>query len=277
MTDFNNATQDPRISQNQNTDQDKKDRNQLVISYYTLRKYLGIMGLALPVIILIGSTIATKGTLESSISDYFHTPLRQFFTVSLSGISLFLIAYKGYNEIDRWLTNAAGVFGLLTTFVFTNFKDQSHLYGYVLATNDRKTIVDLSNLPGGPYEIIPSPVSNLQASLHITFAAIFFLLLAWMAFFQFTKAGKKGEKILYRVTGLIMPVTIIALIPGVIEKYEQFYIDHDLIFWGEFICLWSFGITWLVKGVSSQQRATRRKKRMDLKKIKQQVTVNESQ
>lgn len=261
MADSNNATQIPSAPQSQDPDQEKKDRNQLVISYYTLRKYLGIMGLALPLIILIGSTIATKGNLESSISDYFHTPLRQFFTVSLSGISLFLIAYKGYDAIDRWVTNAAGVFGLLTTFVFTNFKPQSDLYGYVLATNDRKTIVDLGNLPGGSYEIIPSPVSDLQSNLHLAFAATFFLLLAWMALFQFTKAGKKKEKRVYRITGLLMPITILALIPGVTEKYKKFYIEHDLIFWGEFICLWSFGIAWLVKGISSQQREIKRKRR----------------
>jgi len=232
-------------------DKGKKEKNELVISYLSLRKYLGILGILLPVILLVGSIIANNNFVEGAISDYFHTPLRQFFTVSLGGISLLLFAYKGYDNTDKWLTNIAGLFGLLTAFVYTSFKPHSALHGYTLVEKATRTIVPLD--PN--CEIIPVPVSSLQSTLHLVFAASFFLLLGFMSIKQFSKSGTPREKFVYRITGWIIIVTILLLAPVAfkIDWLDEFYHRYRLIFVGELICLWAFGISWLVKGYSSQR------------------------
>lgn len=232
-------------------DKGKKEKNELVISYLSLRKYLGILGIALPIILLVGSIFANNGVVEGAISDYFHTPLRQFFTISLGGISLLLFAYKGYDNMDKWITNIAGLFGLLTAFVYTSFKDHSALNGYILVEKMGRTPVPLD----AQCEIIPIPVSPLQSTLHLTFAALFFLLLGFMSIKQFSKSGTPGEKFIYRTTGWIIIVTILLLTPVAfkIDGLDEFYHRYRLIFVGELICLWAFGISWLVKGYSSQK------------------------
>ncbi len=237
-------------------DKGKKEKNELVISYLSLRKYLGILGIALPIILLIGSIFANDGVVEGAISDYFHTPLRQFFTISLGGISLLLFAYKGYDNVDKWITNIAGAFGLLTAFVFTSFKDHSNLHGYILTVKgERSNAVSLEDLAGKAYEIIPIPVSSLQSVLHLCFAALFFLLLGYMSIKQFTKLGNRKENWVYRICGWVIIATILLLTPIALnnDKITEFYHDYRLIFCGEFICLWAFGISWLVKGYSSHK------------------------
>jgi len=262
---------DESTKKQQDPDKNKKEKNELVISYLALRKYLGLLGIGLPIILLVGSCIVNDNFLESSISNYFHTPLRQFFTIRLGGISLLLFAYRGYDPVDRWVTNGAGVFGLLTSFVSTNFKDGSTLHGYLLVVKKtRDQIIPLENLNGKTYEIIPTHVSDFQATLHLVFAALFFLLLSYMAIFQFTKVKErteeerkkiKKERLVYRICGWLMVATIVALIPVAFEdtSWEEYYTDHSLVFWGECICLWAFGISWLVKGISSEQRVLNEK------------------
>jgi len=246
------------------SDKEKRTRNELVINYLSLRKYIGILGISLPVILLVGSCVVNNGRLESSISDYFHTPLRQFFTITLGGMSLLLFAYKGYTYIDKWITNIAGFFGLLTAFVNTGFDDRSTLHGYVMAVDlKREMIIPIQE----QCSIIPYPVSELQSILHLIFAALFFLSLAYMSGRQFITREKandaynikrqKHENKLYRSCAWIIVFTIFALIPAAIPgKLQDIYAEYKLVFAGEAICLWAFGLSWLVKGIRLEKQNT---------------------
>ena len=62
-----------KIMENNNPNE-KKDIRNYVISYFTLRKAVGILGLSLPIILVIGSVaLDGKNEILNSISTYYHT------------------------------------------------------------------------------------------------------------------------------------------------------------------------------------------------------------
>ena len=237
------------------THENKRENNELVLNYLNQRKILGLIGVIIPILLLILSVPFNNGQIEGAISDYFHTPLRDVFVVGICGISIFLFAYKGYDPVDRFITNLAGLFGILTAFIPTTFKAAGTTISHVLAIRDQAhpanlKLFPLDQLNGGPFEIIPNPISPLQGAIHIICAALFFLLLAWMAYFQFSKSGKKSEKRLYKLCGITILATIALMSLNLIgnSDLEQIFVRYRLTFVGEAICMWSFGLSWFVKG-----------------------------
>jgi hypothetical protein len=91
-------------------------------SDYRIRKFIGLLGLSLPIILPI-----SKGEFLASISHYYYSTLSSLlFIIILSAFGLFLISYKGYvkdinsEEIsDDFLTNIAGFAALLLVFIPT--------------------------------------------------------------------------------------------------------------------------------------------------------------
>lgn len=229
-------------------DQEKKDKNELVINYLTLRRILGILGLLLPAILIVGSYF--NGKMESAISHYFYTYLRDVFVVILCAISLFLFAYRGYNRWENFLTYAAGGFGIVTAFAPTTFYDKIIVPSYSIVHADNiKNVVPLSSFPGGPYKIIQTEFPWWVGKLHYGAAAAFFICLAIMCIWQFPKKSPPGEASFFKACGITMLVTI-GLMSFVLfsKKIDDYYTQQSLIFWGETICLVVFGISWLRKG-----------------------------
>jgi len=93
----------------------------LVISYLTLRRLVGVLGIAISPVLIIGAG------LEHSISAYYHTGMRDVFVGILCGISLFLFSYNGYSWKDSMASRMAGVFALGIAFFPTN--DDGNLVG----------------------------------------------------------------------------------------------------------------------------------------------------
>jgi hypothetical protein len=82
-----------------------------IISYHRLRQLIGIMGFALPIILLVGSAILSLGVL-GSISDYYDTALRDYLEGVLFVTGVFLVCYFGYDWRDTMLSVIAGVAAL---------------------------------------------------------------------------------------------------------------------------------------------------------------------
>ncbi len=60
-------------------------------SYMTLRKAVGWIGLLLPFVLMLGGYFIFKGKfVESSISYYYHTGMRDVFVGALCAVALFL-------------------------------------------------------------------------------------------------------------------------------------------------------------------------------------------
>lgn len=99
---------------------EKKD-NALVIKYINLRKAIGYIGFLFPVVLFIGAWSISKKSGFSwywpgSVSGYYFTSVRNVFVGALCAIAVFLITYIGYDELDRWITNLAGIFTLGVAF-----------------------------------------------------------------------------------------------------------------------------------------------------------------
>ena len=164
--------------------------NHLVISYMTIRRAIGVLGILLPSILVI-SSYTTEGCqhIQESISHYYYTKMGDVFVGILCAVGLFLITYKGYKS-DRFFTNMAGIFALgIAFFPTSNIEDV------------------LCRL----YQLEPS---KLKETIHYVSAALFFVTLAYISIFLFTKStGEKTlEKIyrnrIYRVCGVVMIVSI---------------------------------------------------------------------
>ena len=224
------------------TDREKEAENDLVISYMSLRKLIGICGMALPVALAIFPKRPTSFFLglEPSISDYYYTNRGDFLVVLLSILSIFLFTYKGYNTIEKMLTRLAGVCALGVAFVPTQVKCE-------------KCAFSVHTLEGGV-------LGNIAGEgLHLICAGTFLLCLAYISFKYFpqtdaatlanqgNKLTQKGKRnIIFRLCAWVIFGCV-----GLLLLY--FLLKPDLksfpiIFVLETVAVEAFGISWLTKG-----------------------------
>ncbi|MFK8007131.1 MAG: hypothetical protein AB8H03_12190 [Saprospiraceae bacterium] len=211
-----------------------EQKSELLISYLTLRKFLGILGILLPILLILGGTIFGKcDAIQLSISDYFHTPMRDYFVATISSMAFFLFTYKGYDKKDNLLCNIAGIAALLIAFCPTYADPLTNCMNESMLANQ----------------------SSLIGKIHLFAAATFFILIMQISMFQFTKGSsktpeKKMRNQIYRACGITIFISllIIALYFLYLEKEYPFLTKYKPVFWLETIALFAFGISWLIKG-----------------------------
>jgi hypothetical protein len=207
---------------------------QMVLSYLALRVLVGVIGVALPWVLLFGNWLVAAGT-QPSMSGYYYTPMRNVFVGALCSLAVFLVAYKGYDLADTTITNIAGG-GTVGTALF----------------------------PTTPYGGTGREV--VIGDCHLVFAVITFVMLAVMALrfakreptpaglsfwrqvgyaFGFTGAAASlrplWKTVLYRVCGFVILVAIALIYPGsLVWGYSLLAL--------EMIMLIAFGLSWFVKG-----------------------------
>lgn len=211
-----------------------RSKNDL-FTYRRLRRAIGYLGIALPVLLIGLSFIPFFQTeLQPSISDYYYTNLRDIFTGTLAAVGLFLICYKGHGNLaflknDQLLTNIAGIAAVGVAFV------------PVAPEPEAEKI----------YTLIPYNYS-WTGWLHYGFAALLFGIFALLAINVFTigqnKAGdlpvsSLNENNIYRFCGIAILI-LICLIP-VSEELELFAYSTLVL---ESLALFFFGTAWLIKG-----------------------------
>jgi hypothetical protein len=194
-------------------------KQRLLISYLTLRRGIGILGVALPVLLVVGCRVFGPCTsVLESISDYYGTVMRDVFVGVLFGIGLFLFSYKGYERKD----DVAGHVACLCAIGVALFPATS--------------------------------ATSAIRILHFLFAAGLFVTLSYFSLFLFTKTGatvtprKRIRNRVYVVCGVIM----LACIAGV-AVYYAFLRGTSIaalkpVFLLESLALWAFGLSWFVKG-----------------------------
>jgi len=201
------------------------DQNSLVFSYLKLRKTIGVLGISLPFVLSLGSWILFGIGIQSAISAYYHTPLRDVFVGTLCVIGFFLFSYKGYDRRD----NIAGNLGCIFAVGLALFRTS------------------------------PDPLHvDIIGHIHEIFAVLFLLTLTYFSLFLFTKTDpdkppskrKRLRNKVYKTCGYTM-VSCIALIlihyllPNHIKIRLSFI---KPAFWLESISIFAFSISWLIKG-----------------------------
>src|SRR5580704_563228 len=81
----------------------------LIMSYLLMRVLIGVIAVLLPFALILANWIIGHGV-QSSVSGYYYTPMRNIFVGSLCAIGVFLISYDGYDLADRTITDVAGRF-----------------------------------------------------------------------------------------------------------------------------------------------------------------------
>ena len=207
-----------------------------MINTTRLRATIGWLGMLLPWIVLILSSIwgyADPYIIPDSISaTYYISSCITPFMIILGSAGLLLFSYKGYEKVDDIICTIAGVFALGTCLFPCSLKDLREVW---------TTLSELNYV--GTFQL-PYVVSGI---LHNICAIGFFGLLAYNSIFLFTKTSgemtenKKKRNIIYKVCGVGMVVSFLAIIPISIFKW-----------WGgvwivEAVALAFFGISWLTK------------------------------
>jgi len=222
----------------------KEDNSIWLTNSLTLRKIIGVLGMAMPLLLFIFLYLdnGLKHPLDS-ISHYYYTRASGIFVIILSLLAFFLIVYKGKKPIDFYISLFAGVFALLVVLFPTN--------------NITETCCDSTK----KYAVTFLPVTDLsifRMYFHYTMAGLFFLCLSYMSFFLFTKSNKTPNQRgiqktirnrIYRTCAVLMLLAILVLFAGSLKIIPQSYFRiFPLTFWMETLAIESFGLSWLVKG-----------------------------
>jgi hypothetical protein len=207
----------------------------------TLRSFIGILGILLPVLLYVFLRIDSgyNKPLES-ISHYYYTRVSSILVITVSLLAIFLIIYKGRGHLDIILSTVAGVFALCV----------------ILFPTDNISIICAD--PEFPYSVTLLRVSKFRELFHYISAAIFLSSLAYMSLFQFTQSdlpkeertgNKKVRNFICSICGIIMVLALMVIAGSEFFDLipEPYYSVHHLTFWMEVVALESFGISWLTK------------------------------
>jgi hypothetical protein len=220
----------------------KAEERDFIVSYMFLRITVGWIGSLLPVVLLIGGTIIFRTPRPDSMSGYYYTHMRNIFVGALCALGVFLAAYDPDDDVDRRITNVAGLCMIGVAFCPT------------------KPPVCAAAAPSCPAPQVRSLSTSQQVigDLHLFFAAVTFIALALMAL-RFAKAegsqyghGAKSRRekrcdAIYRTCGItILSCVVLAgssnLLPASVKT------GWPLLFIFEALAVFAFGWSWFVTG-----------------------------
>jgi hypothetical protein len=200
----------------------------LVFSYLTLRKTIGLLGMAFPFVLWLGALILFQTGIQSSISSYYHTGMRDVFVGTLCVIGFFLLSYRGYERSDDIAGDLCCVFAVGVA-LFPTTPDGAAVSG-----------------------------ARLIGYVHLAFAALFFLTLIYFSLFLFTKTDpnkspsrrKLQRNKVYKACGYTMGICILLMaiylfLPDTMASLLEAY---KPVYWLEAVAILAFGISWFTKG-----------------------------
>ncbi len=205
------------------------------LTYRRLRRIIGYLGIFLPVILVLASIFGTYVKLQPSISHYYYTNMREVFTGILCAVGLFLIRYQGFGNEKWWkndtlLTNIAGFMAFGVALIPTNPE------------------IGMDKV----YSLVPIDKTYL-GYIHYGFAGVLFTIFAMMSLFVFTIGQNRDKGVpssildennIYRLCGILI-LLFVVLVPLSGLLFPNFKYSTFLF---EALSLFTFGISWLIKG-----------------------------
>ncbi len=203
----------------------RKGQDQL-ISNLALRNLIGVSGILLPILVFLADAWLNHAqNFQPSISDYYYANglPSDLFVGILFALSFFLLSYRGYEKSDNRAATLAGFFALGVA---------------LLPCNETAYAID---------------------KIHLLAAASMLLVFAYMSLIEFPKFTKgaafstlsltnKFRKGIFILCGCIMLLALAACLYVVLTTTDVERKEMTIIYKLETICLWAFGLSWLVKG-----------------------------
>ena len=199
----------------------------LVQSYLLLRKGIGIIGVALPFVLILGKIILESPGSSGSLSSYYYSVMRDVFVGSLWVVGVFLICYR-YDTPDDIASTLAGICAIGVSLLPTTPD---------VGATQRDTAIGLA---------------------HTSFATCFLLILALMAIFLFRRTDqenptqrKQQRNTVYLICGIAILACIVLAALFLLLPYlngASWLRPLHPIFWLESVSVLAFGVAWFVKG-----------------------------
>lgn len=210
-------------------------------SQYQLRKAIGVLGIALPVLLLL-----IHQELLASMSHYYYTSASVFFIGILFAYSLILFTYDGYKKdplkkeilSDNAATSIASICIFITVLIPT---EPSGSMGTIW-------------FEGNPFYLFGHEEAWL-GTIHLISAGLFLILLGYMSHSKFTLSDKLSDskRKFYKWCGRITWICVALLV--ILFLLDDHVFNNELnthlpayVFWLELVGVWSFAIAWLIKG-----------------------------
>ncbi len=187
-------------------------------SYFSLRVAVGLIGMILPFVLMLGNYLLFKGEFVlPTISQYYHSPMRDVFVGGLISIASFLFFYSGYGKEDRVAGILAGFLALGVVFFPTS-----------------------------------TSATSGDGQFHGFFAITLFVVLAVISIFDFPRKRpgnpKRPTDTLQVICGLVMLGCVIAV--ALYYATRGFAKSEGcFVFIAESIALIAFGVSWFTEGL----------------------------
>lgn len=250
-----------------NVTSDPAARERLGQGYLALRQWLGRIGLALPIALVVFRIWDGGETeLRTSISAYYYSAMRDVFVGALIAIGLFLITYRGNTWWEWLIATISGVGAIGVALLPTArqckeadktvfFAEHCGLYkhnGTETAQPDYFFWQDTAD-----YQVSSGFFS--VSTLHFASAAVFLLGVAALAYWAFVTTSDTGvsdpdektrRNVFYRRCAIIIVGCIAAIGFDSLMNWLEVWNSDPLkpVFWLECFAVWAFAAAWLQKG-----------------------------
>lgn len=200
----------------------------LVVSYFGLRRAIGMSGLLLPIALGPIGWWVFGIPIQDNLSSYYHTPLRDVFVGTLFAIGVFLFCYRGHDWAENWTANV----------------------GCAAA-------MGLALLPLDPHSD-PLLQRSWVGYAHTMCGGVFFLTLAFYSLVHFprsnTPLGDENDLVrnsVYRASGIVILFSLLVMSAYLflLSPSQRAHLDeYHILLWGEWVAVWAFSAAWLTKG-----------------------------
>lgn len=202
-----------------------------VRSYRTLRRIVGILGLAVPVLLVVGEPLLFNGQPfpRGSLSAYYYSGAREVFVGALAAIGVFLITYK---VAERTRENRLSTYAGLAVLIVALFP---------------------TGRPGDGVPLTPLQHrfgEQVIEVIHFAAAAIFIAALAVISYYfaqpppaDANVAQTRWSRVHGAAAVVIGASLLLAAVAGITS-----WPDKGLLI-AEWVAVWAFGASWLVKGL----------------------------
>ena len=212
------------------------DVREITQSYYRVRRLLGYLGFLLPMLLIVGVFLPVVD-MKPSISDFYHTVLRDLFVGVLITMGVFLVSYQGYErkEGEPFSDNVLATVAGIMAFGVALFPNE---------TADQIEVTFAQTIMGLKYTSLA----------HYVFAIVFLFCLGAFCFVRFAQTSNLSRRKTYTRCGWIIVASAVFAVGfsvvklSGVEPYKSYVDDYALVFWAETIAVWSFSYAWLIKG-----------------------------
>jgi hypothetical protein len=223
----------------------------LIMSYLTLRRVIGWIAVLLPVVLILANIFfhqefSIKVDWPDSASQYYYSGLRDVFVGSLCALGVFLVAYRGYDRVDLWITNVAGAcaigVALFPTTPSTGATSSQHAVGI---THDvfAISLIALMGIMALRFAKAANPDPEKP------FRSWFGFGNTWPEDSNRT-SRKKRRNIAYRCSGAVTLLCALIFAIQPLSFFDAIKNAMPFLYLIETLSIFAFGVAWFVKGRS---------------------------